>query len=200
MEILNKIIYWISTGLLVPTVLALIFLFVRGMLLLGGFYGFYVGRLKNNKRLSPVLQDLTPTGLQHLEESNTRRNSLYTVSLDRLLTYEDSKVHREKILTDFELASEKDLDLSRTLSKVGPILGLMGTLIPIQPALVGLTNGDLTSIAQNMQEGFASTIIGLVIGGIGFLTLQVKQRWHNEDLANLEFINEIINEKQKKTI
>jgi len=200
MEILNKIIYWISTGLLVPTVLTLIFLFIRGVLLLGGFYGFYVGRLKNNKRLSPVLRDLTPGGLRQLEESNTHRNSLYTASLDRLLTYEESKVHREKVLSDFELASEKDLDLSRTLSKVGPILGLMGTLIPIQPALVGLTNGDLSSIAQNMQEGFASTIIGLVIGGIGFLTLQIKQRWHNEDLANLEFVNEIIDEKQKKTV
>lgn len=118
--------------------------------------------------------------------------------LERIISHASSEVIREKVLTDYELLTQKELDLARTLSKAGLILGLIGTLIPIQPALAGLSNGDLTSIAKNMQEGFASTIIGLIIGGVGFITLQLKQRWYNKDLADLEFIQELISESNEQ--
>ena len=46
------------------------------------------------------------------------------------------------MLADFEMACEKDLAAVKTLARIGPILGLMGTLIPMGPALVGLASGD----------------------------------------------------------
>lgn len=195
MDILNKLIYWISTGFLVPTVLGLVFLFFRALMLLGSFYGFYMSRLKTRRLVVPLIRDLRP---QNALQLNTAKlpASTFRSALERIVDHPLSAVVREKVLTDYELLTQKELDLARTLSKVGPILGLIGTLIPIQPALVGLSNGDLSSIAKNMQEGFASTIIGLIIGGIGFITLQIKQRWYNEDLADLEFVHELISEKK----
>ena len=197
MDFLNKLIYWISTGFLVPTVLALVFLFFRALLLLGSFYGFYVNRLKTRRQVVPLVNGLQQDTVLKLNTDGIPR-SPFKEAFDRIVSHASSEVIREKVLTDYELLSQKELDLARTLSKVGPILGLIGTLIPIQPALVGLSNGDLTSIAKNMQEGFASTIIGLIIGGVGFITLQVKQRWYNEDLADLEFIHELISEQNEK--
>ncbi len=197
MDFLNKLIYWISTGFLVPTVLALVFLFFRALLLLGSFYGFYMNRLKTRRQVVPLVNGLQQDTVLKLNTDGIPR-SPFKEAFDRIVSHASSEVIREKVLTDYELLSQKELDLARTLSKVGPILGLIGTLIPIQPALVGLSNGDLTSIAKNMQEGFASTIIGLIIGGVGFITLQVKQRWYNEDLADLEFIHELISEQNEK--
>ncbi|MFT3901952.1 MAG: MotA/TolQ/ExbB proton channel family protein [Niabella sp.] len=195
MDFLNKLIYWVSTGFLVPTVLALVFLFFRALLLLGSFYGFYMSRLKTRRRVVPLIAGLQQDNVLTLTTDGLPASS-FKEALNRIVGNPSSEVIREKVLTDYELLTQKDLDLARTLSKVGPILGLIGTLIPIQPALVGLSSGDLTSIAKNMQEGFASTIIGLIIGGVGFITLQVKQRWYNEDLADLDFVNELIGEKQ----
>lgn len=197
MDFLNKLIYWISTGFLVPTVLALVFLFFRALLLLGSFYGFYMNRLKTRRQVVPLVNGLQQDTVLKLNTDGIPR-SPFKEAFDRIVGHASSEVIREKVLTDYELLSQKELDLARTLSKVGPILGLIGTLIPIQPALVGLSNCDLTSIAKNMQEGFASTIIGLIIGGVGFITLQVKQRWYNEDLADLEFIHELISEQNEK--
>ncbi len=196
MDFLNKLIYWISTGFLVPTVLALVFLFFRALLLLGSFYGFYMNRLKTRRQVVPLVNGLHQDTVLELNTGGIP-SSPFKEALDRIISHASSEVIREKVLTDYELLTQKELDLARTLSKVGPILGLIGTLIPIQPALVGLSNGDLTSIAKNMQEGFASTIIGLIIGGVGFITLQVKQRWYNEDLADLEFIHELISEQNE---
>ncbi len=195
MDFLNKLIYWISTGFLVPTVLLLVFLFFRALLLIGSFYGFYMNRLKTRRRIVPLITGLNGDNVRELATDGLPASS-FREALDRIVENAPSEVIREKVLTDYELLTQKELDLARTLSKVGPILGLIGTLIPIQPALVGLSNGDLTSIAKNMQEGFASTIIGLIIGGVGFIILQIKQRWYNEDLADLEFIHELISEKR----
>ena len=44
------------------------------------------------------------------------------------------------------------------------------------------------NMAYNMQVAFATTVIGLFSGGIGYILLQVKQRWIDRDLLNLDFL------------
>ena len=110
----------------------------------------------------------------------------------------ESHAQVQRLLANFEIAADKDLATSKTLTKLGPILGLMGTLIPMGPALVGLSTGDIASMAYNMQVAFATTVIGLFAGAIGFLTQQVKQRWYLQDMTNLEFLAELINEKRNR--
>ena len=114
--------------------------------------------------------------------------------MNRLLVA-DSAAMRQRLLSDFEIAADKDLSTSKTLSKMGPMLGLMGTLIPMGPALVGLSTGDIASMAYNMQVAFATTVVGLFAAAIGFITQQVKQRWYLQDMTNLEFVAELLNDK-----
>lgn len=42
MNFISDILYWISTGLLVPVIVLLIILFCRALLLAGSFYGQYM--------------------------------------------------------------------------------------------------------------------------------------------------------------
>ena len=101
----------------------------------------------------------------------------------------------EKALADFELESQHDMALGKTLSKMGPMLGLMGTLIPMGPALVGLSTGDIASMAYNMQVAFATTVVGLFSAAVGFVVLQCKQRWYQRDLNTLEFVAQLVEQK-----
>jgi len=82
---------------------------------------------------------------------------------------------------------------------MGPILGLMGTLIPMGPALAGLSAGDIASMSQQMQIAFNTTVLGLVIGCIGYLLLQTRQRWYAEDLNLLEFIYSLMDENAPRS-
>ena len=77
---------------------------------------------------------------------------------------------------------------------MGPMLGLMGTLIPMGPALVGLTAGDMETMAYNMQIAFATTVVGLFSAAIGFVTKQVGQRWIDQDTNNLQYVCDLIGE------
>ena len=102
---------------------------------------------------------------------------------------------RERLLANFEVDAEKELGRSRTFIKLGPMLGLMGTLIPMGPALVGLATGDISSMAYNMQVAFATTVVGMVIAAVGVITLQVKQRWYAREINDLEYLDKTLRNK-----
>lgn len=199
MEILNKILYWISTGLMLPVVVILLLLLFRALAALGSFYGAYVSRLKASSVLDAFLGEAAKFGL-HNRKAPKGQDPVFSY-LNQLLNASNSPVNREKTLADFELAMTKQLSTTKNMSKLGPVLGLMGTLIPMGPALVGLAEGNIASMAENMQVAFSTTVVGLVIGAIGYTLTEVKQRWYAGDLSQLNYIADLIteeNEKEKK--
>lgn len=199
MNTISDIMFWISTGLLVPVVVLLIALFFRSLMLVGSFFGQYITVRKTDRLIREQLEDLGPGEIEILSDRLPEKNTaLVVVYMRRILENWNCPARVQRLLANFEIAADKDLAISRTLTKMGPILGLMGTLIPMGPALVGLSTGDIASMAYNMQVAFATTVIGLFAGAIGFLTQQVKQRWYLQDMADLEFVAELLTEKRKK--
>lgn len=199
MNTISDIMFWISTGLLVPVVVLLIALFFRSLLLVGSFFGQYMSIRKTDKLIREHMETLTPDNLSALAgQLPAKSTSLVVVYMKRILDAQESSPQVQRLLANFEIAADKDLATSKTLTKLGPILGLMGTLIPMGPALVGLSTGDIASMAYNMQVAFATTVIGLFAGAIGFLTQQVKQRWYLQDMTNLDFLAELLNEKRNR--
>ena len=188
MNLISDILFWISNGLLVPVVVLLIVLFIRSLLLIGSFFGQYLAIRRTDALLRQQLDALTIDTLPELE-------SKLPVNIRRVLGSKDRPAHVQRLLADFEITADKDLAISKTLTKMGPMLGLMGTLIPMGPALVGLSTGDIASMAYNMQVAFATTVVGLFSSAIGFITQQVKQRWYLQDMTNLEFLSELLTEK-----
>ncbi|NDV82991.1 MotA/TolQ/ExbB proton channel family protein [Bacteroides sp. 51] len=197
MNAISDILFWISTGLLVPVIVLLIILFLRSIILIGGFFGQYLSIRKTEKLLRTDMAGLTTENVNELAgKLPEKSNSLVVKYMREILHAADSPAHVQRLLADFEIAADKDLSLPKILTKMGPILGLMGTLIPMGPALVGLSTGDIGSMAYNMQVAFATTVVGLFSSAIGFITQQIKQRWYLQDLTNLEFVTELLNEKR----
>ena len=193
MNFISDILFWISTGLLVPVIVLLILLFLRSLLLVGSFFGQYLNIRKNGRTLRTRLEGLTPETVRDLESMLPKgSNSLSVRYLKEMLAHKDSPAQIRRLLADFETDADKDLSSSKTLTKLGPMLGLMGTLIPMGPALVGLSTGDISSMAYNMQVAFATTVVGLFSSAVGFMTQQVKNRWYMQDMTNLEFVAELL--------
>ena len=199
MNAISDIMVWISTGLLVPVFVLLILLFFRSLLLVGSFFGQYVSIRKTDKLIREQMETLHVDNIDSFgTKLPEKSSSLVVMFMKRILAEQGNRAQVQRLLANFEIAADKDLATSKTLTKLGPILGLMGTLIPMGPALVGLSTGDIASMAYNMQVAFATTVIGLVAGAIGFLTQQVKQRWYLQDMTNLECLVEVLNEKNER--
>ncbi len=93
-----------------------------------------------------------------------------------------------KTLADFDLRSLRRLERSRLLVRFGPALGLMGTLIPLSPALAGLASGDVQKLSENLRVAFSITVVGLLIGAIAFAISLVRDRLYAQDLSDLEYV------------
>jgi len=93
-----------------------------------------------------------------------------------------------KALADFDFASLRRLERTRVLVRAGPALGLMGTLIPLAPALAGLADGDVAELSRNLRVAFSVTVLGLVVGAVAFAISLVRDRLYGQDLSDLEFV------------
>ena len=200
MNYITDILYWISSGLLVPVILILIFFFLRSLLLLGGFFSQYLTMRKSGILLQKEVKQLTADNLYTLSDHLPKGKLPVVTCISKMLENRNSPAKVTFLLDEYECLVERELETPKMFTKMGPMLGLMGTLIPMGPALVGLSSGDIAYMAYNMQVAFATTVIGLFAGGIGFVVKAVKQRWYRRDMGMLNYIADMLDENRDKQL
>jgi biopolymer transport protein ExbB/TolQ len=97
-----------------------------------------------------------------------------------------------KRLANYDYRHLRGLERTRILVRFGPALGLMGTLIPLTPALAGLAHGDLTALSSNLQVAFSVTVIGLLVGAIAFAVSLVRDRIYGQDFSDVEYVASVL--------
>jgi len=100
----------------------------------------------------------------------------------------DAEARAAKALADFDYVCIRRLERTRILVRFGPALGLMGTLIPLSPALAGLANGDVVTLTENLRLAFSVTVAGLLIGAFAFAISLVRDRLYGQDFSDAEYI------------
>ena len=133
------------------------------------------------------------TAYRYLQENNY---SLVVVRFlyDLIRNYQTERLAAKplKLLQEYEFYTIKRLERTRILVRIGPMLGLMGTLIPLAPALVGLASGDVAALSENLVTAFSVTVIGLLIGGLAFLVSIVRDRLYSQDISDMEYLLELL--------
>ena len=199
MELISKMLLGIANSLLIPDIILLIVFFIRALILLGSTYNQFMVRRRNSRRLAMAIKQLQPRGIDDLRNLLPEKHeSLFTEYLADILAHPASEAYTDYVITQYETEVAKDVNLSRLLTKLGPVLGLIGTLISMSPALVGLSTGDISGMAYNMQVVFSATVVGLVISAVGLFTQQLKTRWYAKDVNNLDFVSRIYAESHEK--
>lgn len=84
----------------------------------------------------------------------------------------------------------KSLQYLRLAIRLGPSLGLMGTLIPMADALQGLADGNLPRLASNMVTAFAATVVGLLISVLAYVISATRESWARQESRAAAFVAE----------
>ena len=209
---LQNIIYLISNTLLVPVMALLVGGVAFSLFELGRFvYEFILRRKhpsrieeiawifdrenateaerKSGERLSEALKIIRSKGSSKLVHDfiNDLERLSAKIKDERIL-----KVQVEKTIQDYEEKVARRTEITRILVRVGPMLGLMGTLIPMGPALLALSQGDVVTLANNLIIAFGTTVLGLLIGGIAYMMTEVRNRWYDRDLSDIAYICEVL--------
>jgi len=179
---LKTFLYVISSALFYPVVAGLVILTFWIVISFGGFLREYMDR---RRRVSSPLQRYESQVKKAVEDTALSLNP--DIALERLLQ-------------EAELALIKSLDKIRFVIRVGPALGLMGTLIPMGISLSALAQGDMPKMAGSMVTAFTTTVVGLACGVAAYLMSLAKEKWLRADMREMEYLTELTLRTQKTEV
>ena len=197
---LQSAVYLVSTMLLYPVIIALLLLTGYLIIEIGMFLYERYMRFKQKRDLTKVraARGLVKDG-KHGDALGTVKDSISSVfvhafvsDLRRIPIDDVLKVEIEKLLHEYDTLITKRLERTNLMARVGPMLGLMGTLIPMGPALAGLAAGDVELLANNMILAFGTTVIGLLVGGVSYAISMIRGRWYDQDMDDMRYICDMI--------
>ena len=105
---------------------------------------------------------------------------------------QDLDLWLDEVLRGEEIDITTRLDRSRAFIRIGPMLGLSGTIIPLGPALQALLGGDIAGMVSHLVVGFGAVVCGLVLSGIAYYITLVRERWARIDIKDMEDLCELL--------
>ncbi|MEA1944103.1 MAG: MotA/TolQ/ExbB proton channel family protein [Euryarchaeota archaeon] len=182
--VLFETLYWISYALLYPVIILLLAFVIWSLASAGEFISEYGRRYRNVSELEQLCKKIDISTLR-----NSNQPFFVSSFLHDLADHISKKYFNfDRLFGDYEIKMAKKLEKTRILATVGPMLGLMGTLIPLGPALMGLAQGNVEQLAHNLVIAFATTVLGLFSGAIGFVITMIRRRWYQQDINDIECI------------
>ncbi|MDR0913448.1 MAG: MotA/TolQ/ExbB proton channel family protein [Methanobrevibacter sp.] len=207
-QILTELLHAISQSLLIPVIIFLLIFVIFALISLGGFISEYRSReklkLEEIEKFIRTLKntnsiDEMKTTINDFKVNEEIKSSLFKVVDNYDLDEKTREALARKIIEEEEIRMEKSVEKTDTIVRIGPTLGLMGTLIPMGPGLAALGAGNIESLAQAIIVAFDTTVAGLAAATIAYVVSKIKKRWYEEDLSNLDLlitsILEILNKK-----
>lgn len=83
------------------------------------------------------------------------------------------------------------------IAKLGPILGLMGTLIPLGPGIIALGQGDTYTLSTSLLTAFDTTVAGLACAAVAMVISKIRKSWYNNYMSMLETLMECVLEEER---
>ena len=199
-ESLTSLIHIISESLLTPVVIILVIFVVIAILCLCGLINERISR----KPIKPdefekLVRDISFASSSSEIDNLVNNSNLFDWQKDVLVKIarnDDIDSKARKALAS-ELISSEETRLIKTTNKtdilvrLGPIMGLLGTLIPLGPGLAALGSGDITTLAESLTIAFDTTVTGLAAGAVGFLVSKFRKQWYESDLIDVETLAEV---------
>ena len=85
---------------------------------------------------------------------------------------------------------------TNVLSKLAPMFGLMGTLIPLGPGLIALGQGDTQTLSNSLLIAFDTTVTGPIAAALAVLVSTARKRWYKNYMTMLESLEELVLEEE----
>lgn len=198
-ETLTSIIHIISESLLTPVIVLLIIFVVVVILCLGGLINEKISRKPvDSQELEKLIREIsfskTPNEIEeYITNSNLfdyQKEILIRLAKNSDIGPEARKALAQEMISEAETKLIKNTSKTDILVRVAPILGLLGTLIPLGPGLAALGSGDITVLAESLTIAFDTTVTGLAIGALAYLISKFKKQWYESDLIDTESLAE----------
>ena len=193
----------ISQSLTIPVLIILLVIVIISIITLGAEY--------TSRRKVPVgtIRDLI-YDINRAESVDALKNVIANAkipkaqkrALDEIASSSElGEASREALARKlFEFEEEKTMNtLQKTdiITRIGPTLGLMGTLIPMGPGLAALGAGDINTLASSLTVAFNTTIVGIGSGALCYFIGKVRSGWYDRYLSDLDALIDAVLDRMR---
>lgn len=197
---LKDTMHAISAGLLAPTIIVLLFFIAFAVAEAGGLLTEALMERRRVKVSVPELIDAfqgkDAGGLMD-EIAGSRLFKRQKEALAQLIKHSslpDASLQAlaRRLLDGEELHYARITNRTDLVARLGPMLGLMATLIPLGPGMIALGQGDTKTLSESLLTAFDATVAGLAAAGVAFAISRLRKRWYEDYLSALEALMESV--------
>ncbi|MBQ2831446.1 MotA/TolQ/ExbB proton channel family protein [Methanobrevibacter sp.] len=198
-ETLTSLIHILSESLLTPVIVLLVISIVIVILAFGGLINERISRKPiQSKDLEDLVRRVSFSNNVEQMKKEINDSDLFDYQKEVLIRIADNydigpdarKALASELISANETRLIKKTNKTDILVRVGPSLGLLGTLIPLGPGLAALGTGDIATLAQSLTIAFDTTVTGLTIGALSYLISKYKKQWYESELIDVETVAE----------
>ena len=194
----------ISQSLTIPVLIILLVIVIISIITLGGAIAEYTSRKKVPiGTIRDLIYDINAAesvdALKNIISSakipKAQKKALLEIASSESLGRDSREALARKL---FEFEEEKTLStLQKTdiITRIGPTLGLMGTLIPMGPGLAALGAGDINTLASSLTVAFNTTIVGIGSGALCYFIGKIRSGWYDRYLSDLDALIDAVLDK-----
>ena len=204
-ENVNSILRVIISNFQTPVVIILLVLMVATVIVAGTFvYEFFIEHRKLKADIPKLIETINmsePEELNQLILQNKllprQKKALEELIGEKEMDESTRETYAAQLLFEEEEHYQKYLRWPQMISKLGPMFGLLGTLVPLGPGLMALGQGNTEMLSQSLLIAFDTTSAGVVIAAVALVIAQIRKQWYRRYSQALESLMEVILTKMK---
>ena len=201
---LQDVLRFIASRLQIPVIILLLVLIATTLALTGWIIAELFTEHRHLKVELPKLLDKIRDGKDSIEEcisssgllkhqkeallELTRHPSYDGVMLDALAI---------RMIEEEQARYDRNIKISELVSRLGPMCGLLGTLIPLGPGIIAMGQGDTYTLSVSLLTAFDTTICGLACAAITTVISTVRRTWYKNYMSIFETVTEFVVEAVK---
>ena len=193
-EYVQDILHLVSQSLLTPTIVVLLALILFSLWCVGSIVVEALTERRHLKAALPELADaIDAAPLAEIDgivdESGLLRRQkecLHEIVKHPQLPQDSLVALAKRLLADEQLHYDRKTARTDIATRISPMLGLMGTLIPLGPGIVALGQNNVTTLSSSLLIAFDTTVAGLLTAAVCYIVSRVRKGWYEDYMTTLE--------------
>lgn len=203
---LKDIMHLVSQGLMVPAMVILVVLLVFTIFCIGSLIVEIFTERRHFKQNIPrdvnAVHDAPFDGVVNVIESTgllkSQKEALVMVARNMGLPDADLFSLAKAEIARVDGRHQRMVRRTELVTKIGPMMGLICTLIPLGPGIVAMGQGEVDQLASSLLIAFDGTVAGLVAAVVAMIISSIRKRWYAQYMVAMEALMSSILEKAEQ--
>lgn len=198
-ESLSGVLRALASALLMPDLIILLLLIALTIVMAGTLIAeLFTERRHMRVKLPELFNELEARDrplqeiISHSGLLKRQKKTLLSVCMQKKLTALKRESLAGEVISHERARYDFRVKITDLIMRLGPMFGLLGTLIPLGPGIIALGRGDTYTLSTSLLTAFDTTIAGLIAAAAATVISAIRKRWYARYMGQLGAVMECL--------